>query len=350
MLAGTPYAPVLHTRSAEMKALRNLESSAKDRMFPLVVASPWPNAKKMEKVWQKIDEAFGQRRYVLDLDTGNVGGVAGSEVRSQFETLKSAGDDFGSYFELLKDLNSAAPCLQGVELKSFRKQALRAAELGRGLVIRFRPVEQRYEILQAIKIACEFVEDVVLWYDLGWSDDLLINQIKALADIRLISNEFNNIDIVLCGSSFPNAFSRVGSKAKVVMNERLLFNAVRRGVNSENLYYGDWGSARPRAEPTPMTPIARIDIANSSDWSIYRSSEGETYVEIARRMLAESDWAQRPNTWAKRMVEWTAAAKPDSIKAATTATAVRINDHLFRQALQSGASSSGGELEPFEDL
>ncbi len=68
MLEQFPYCPALHSRVAEIKALSKLPAATKDRLFPLIIARPWPNAKHLDRTWEKVGEAMGNRRYALDLD------------------------------------------------------------------------------------------------------------------------------------------------------------------------------------------------------------------------------------------------------------------------------------------
>jgi hypothetical protein len=138
MLQNVAYCPTLHTRVAEIKALFQLPAVSKDRIFPLVISRPWPNANELERTWEKFSEAFGNRRFALDLDRSRRGASSSKAAAEQFNRLFDAADGFSAYYEHVEAIPSAIPVLRlhGGIPADFERQAERIDSLDRGVVVR----------------------------------------------------------------------------------------------------------------------------------------------------------------------------------------------------------------------
>jgi hypothetical protein len=258
MLENIAYCPILHTRRAEMKALLQLPMATKDRIFPVVVARPWPNAKDIARTWEKIAEAFGDRRFALDLDSTRFGNVSDKPAAKQFDALFNPVDGSANYYNLIESMAPAIPVLRtkNGEAPEFDRQLERIEDLDRGLVCRFH-FSDGAGVFPLVERVVEQFPDLTIVVDTGWTRDLLSREQWASQVIQRITEAKPETEIVVTGSSFPDSFANVTARAICDLRERMLFANLVRRHNAATLVYGDWGSTRPTPDPTPMKISAR---------------------------------------------------------------------------------------------
>ncbi|KCZ51793.1 hypothetical protein HY29_18320 [Hyphomonas beringensis] len=225
--------------------------------------------------------------------------------------------------------------------------------MDRGLVLRCQ-LNHTQNPLSLVRRVSARVEDFVLVVDAGWSTDLLQNELWASEFLNLV-NELNpadnqqHIELVVAGSSFPESFSKIGSRGEIQAQERILYNELVGRFNRLDVKYGDWASGRPSFDPKPMTPVPRIDFPLSREWVCFRKVEDEEYADIARRVVSDASWSDALNIWGTYTIEATANDLPGMIRSPHTATAVRMNIHMFRQASYDATEFTGDSDEPFVD-
>lgn len=355
MLEQFPYCPALHARVAEVKALAKLPAATKDRLFPLIIARPWPNAKHLVRTWEKISEAMGNRRFALDLDRGKRNSGGKLAAASEFDELFVSRNGFANYYEMVSEISEAIPVLRlsGGEAAQFEAQALNVEELDRGLVVRIEYGVVSNPIALADQVLGRF-KDVAFFVDVGWSPDILGRELWASSIVERITRDHPEIEVVISGSSFPNSFSNIGDRGIIRVEERLLYNNLVRRHNSATLIYGDWGSTRPPStEQVPMRNIPRIDLPTQSEWVSFRRDkeldDEEDYTDIAQRVVADVDWPANLDIWGTYTIEWTASGEPGAIRSPATAAAARINIHLHRQAFFGVNDIVVDGDEPFTD-
>jgi hypothetical protein len=176
------------------------------------------------------------------------------------------------------------------------------------------------------------LDNAVFIVDCGWGRDILSQAAICAGIVQKLVDKSDDLEIVISGSSFPDAFAGLGERFEIDARERALFQEVRRAVNRGNLNYGDWGSTRPPADPVPMRNIPRIDIAKPANWVCWRSEDGENYEEVAQRVLDDPAWDGSLGIWGEYMIESTAEGSEGSIRSPAMAAAVRVNLHLHQQA------------------
>ncbi|GAA4745701.1 hypothetical protein GCM10023264_08970 [Sphingomonas daechungensis] len=355
MLQNIAYCPILQTRVAEIKALFQLPATTKDRIFPLILAAPWPNAKELSRTWEKIVEAMGGRRFALDLDRARQGMSSGKEAAAQFDALFDPNDGFTNYYEVLRSIPSAIPVLRilGGNLLELDAQTAHINNLDRGLVVHLEhgaiinPLTAVDEVLQRF-------EDVTFFVDAGWSNDLLGRELWASQIIERITDGKPEAELVVGGSSFPDSFRNIGARGVIPMKERSLYSNLVRRHNAAHLTYGDWGSTRPRSGPAPMKNIPRLDVPTTTEWVSFRQDGGsatpETYAAIARRVIADAVWPGDLGIWGTYVIETTANELPGAIGSPAVAAAARINIHMHRQAFFGEPDAIGDTEEPFVDI
>lgn len=354
MLENTPYCPTLHARVAEMKALTQLPAPTKDRLFPLIISRPWPNAKHLVRTWEKIGEALGNRRFAVDLDRTKRNSGGGKPAASEFDRLFDSRSGFKNYYDAISEIDLALPVLrisEGVATQ-LDAQAQHIDGLDRGLVLRI----EYGQITNPVRLVSDVLDrfqDVSIFVDVGWSRDILGREGWASAIVERVSERHPETEIIVSGSSFPNSFTDMGERGVTLLEERFLYNNLVRRHNAATLIYGDWGSTRPPSDPIPMRNVPRIDLPTQSQWISFRRDkeldDDEDYSDIAQRVIDDPEWPADLNIWGTYTIDWTAKGEPGAIRSPATAAAARINIHLHRQAFFGANDIANDGDEPFTD-
>lgn len=348
MLGNSDYCPFLFSRVAEIKALRELPSAAKDRLFPVIACRPWPNANELSRTWEKILEALGSRRFGLDLDAFKYHSDSPKPASTSFDQLFDPTDGFANYFGELIDIEQAVPVLRleanGLEL--IADQLAHSGLLGRGAILRIRRNQVQNPIALIDAVAENLDDNFLVVLDAGWTDDLLSSEVWFSPIIERITEYNPGCEIVVTGSSFPSSFTNIDSRGIIPVEERQIYDALVRRHNAATLIYGDWGSTREPSDPIPMKNIPRIDLAAERNWISIRSPKEnpEDYEQIAQRALNDPDYPTNLDIWGTYMIRCTAEGLPVCIKSPATAAAVRINMHLYRQSFF-GIGNAAGEVD-----
>lgn len=349
MLESVEYCPRLLARLAEMKALFQLPVASKDVILPLIAAAPWPNAKHIERTWEKLTEAAAGRRYALDLDESYTASSSPRPAATEFRSLFDPTTGYANYFGQISDLPNAIPVLRLVQERSLFQQQLEHIErLDRGLFLRMAYGCPSYSFTN-IDWLLETDLEFVLFVDAGWQRDLLLREAWTHGVVQRIRSAAERVEVVVCGSSFPESFSDNDVRKEIDLLERRLFSNVTRSFNEVRITYGDWGSTRPRQPPTPMSFVPRIDLPMQNSWVSFRQNEEEVYADIARRVLADRAWSRQPEIWGIKAIEWTADELPGAIRTPAANTATRVNIHLHRQAQYDAQVVVNDTDEPFTD-
>jgi hypothetical protein len=320
-------------------------------MLPIIVGRPWPNANRLNRTWEKVHDALGDRPYALDLDPTRRNSGSPKEAAGEFDSLFDVSEGCVSYYDLIATLKNAIPVLriQGGEAPALQEQLDCVNALDKGLVLRLkynevtRPIDLASQVMQA-------TDDLAVVIDAGWSPDLLGREAWATGIIQALTDLQPEVELVVCGSSFPDSFTSVGDRGTISVHERSLFDGLVRRHNAAALTYGDWGSTRPPSvDSVPMRNVPRIDLPDRRRWICFRREAAEGYPEVAARVVDDEDWPDELEIWGTYMIRSTAEALPGSIRSAGTAAAARINIHLHRQVHFDAAQLIGEGDEPFVD-
>lgn len=353
MLEGRTYVPLLHARLAEMRALRELPTPTKNLLFPVIRIRPWLNAKRLEKVLDVIEDSFGDRSFGLDLDSTKYDPNSDKAAHQEFSELFASESGFNTYYDFVEAIPNCVPVLRrdgGVALE-LGSQVDRIEQLDRGVVVRVDLAQVGDYLACAQGVLDRGIQNVVFAIDCGWRIDILSQAANCTAIVNNILDISEQFEIVVAGSSFPNSFAGMGGRANFPIGERILFQNVRQNINRGELYYGDWGSTRPPTDPVPMTNVPRIDMAGREVWTAWRSEDGETYEEVADRVVSDPLWQGDLDLWGDYMIASTAAGLDPAIRAPTMAAAVRVNLHMNTQARYDQPDGVVVEDEPVgEDL
>lgn len=350
MLEATDYVPILHTRVAEIKAIKNVPTPLKDYIFPIFVLRPWQNASHIDFFWDKVNDAISERPFALDLD-GTYELKPGRTADQEFGALRSPDGGFEQYFNFIREhSNFCVPVIQhrGADADCATRQVERANQLQRGAVYRL-PVGSTHALTLLMGQILGEVEQLVVVIDAGWGLNILEHEVWASGVIDRCMEADEPPEFVVSGSSFPNSFSHILGREELPIRERELFNAVARRHNEAEIIYGDWGSTRPPNSSGGGGEIpARIDWPRLGDWVCFRASDGESYQDMANEVLEEEDWDADHSSWGMYLIQATAEGAPSGIRTPGAAAAARINLHLISQAAH-GVHDWTEDDEPYPD-
>lgn len=336
MLEGREYVPLLYARLAEIRAMRELPESSKNLLVPVFKLRPWLNSKTLARALEVIEDAVGNRLYGLDLDEFKFEANPNPEMAAkvQFSALFNENDGFANYYALVAAGENRVPVFRNPTSQNVQidRQIEHISGIGRGVFVRVKVTQPGALLEIAQKLAEREIDNPVFVLDGGWGRDILSSAAMAAQLAQGLVEISDQFEIVVAGSSFPDAFAGLGDRFEISAIERQLYSEVRRQVNFAALYYGDWGSTRPPTEPVPMKHVPRIDIARPNNWVSWRSEDEETYSDVAERTISDPVWDGELGIWGEYMIVATAENEEVRIKSPAMAAAVRVNLHLHQQA------------------
>lgn len=318
-----------------MTALQELPEHEKDLILPTIFLRPWATSKELEKAVERIEKAFGQRSFVLDIDRFYTPTSASRQSVNDFVRMREAAN-FEEWLAFVEIFPKAIPSLRtaGVPIEGIRRQADIATEIDRGFMIRIDR-DAGSNVADIAQVVSEIEHSNYLCaVDSGWSNDLLNHMLWASSVVGAVGNIRAEVPVIVSGSSFPDTFTGVEPTGRRTIKERELFAEVARQNNTVHCLYGDWASVRPPSdESVPMTPVPRIDLATKDSWSFfrYRTNDGG-YRKAAEEAIASPDWDDSLHVWGTYLVRATSEGDATEITYPGAATAARVNIHMHIQA------------------
>ena len=340
LLEKIPYVPTLAIRPSEMNGLQQLPGVAKNHMQPLFLVAPWTSANSLEKAIERVEKAYSDRNYFVDLDPDY--SITNPEADAQRELIElfSPSNCYSNWWKFVAEFSNAVPCLQlrDQSRENISTQVRRWQEENREFCLRivlsrFPPnLAEVVEVLSSIGTA-----DYTIILEGGWVTDAL--QFGAQMS-GLIASALGDVGaevpIVVSCTTMPKEFHQFQGCTSVPFTNRALVQQISRDHNRRRIIYGDWGSTRPR-EPASFRqrPTDRIDYPTLTSWVIGRNSEELWgFKEAANAIVSDSGyWDENLETWGTSMILQTLVNPAFGINTPQKNVASRVNIHLYRQAL-----------------
>jgi hypothetical protein len=329
------YYPTLCVRRAEMRAMEKLPIGEKEKMLPIVLLAPRLNSILFDNTVSVVKTRVGDIPIIADVDRYF---VSDSDLPSRkfWRLLLDNDNGHREWMEFIEKNPRYIPAIQifcrTSEQISYQIEIAR--RLNRGMVFRFE-INRSYDY-DAIffHIAENMSDDVLCIFDAGYGDpnEITERNLSLLID-RLIGLS-EEARFVVSGSSFPNEFSEYDDfSASKMIGTRSMYANLSRKYGNYNMFYGDWGSTKPRRyDGGGSRPLPRIDFPTKGRWIIARSKEEDwDFEEAAKRITRLPEWDERPMVWGTGMIEKTAAGLPGGISTGPESIACRVNIHLFLQ-------------------
>lgn len=346
-IKNSKYLPLLSVRPAEMVALEHLPNKAKDGLSPFIFVRPWVTAKKLDDALVRLEKAFGNRMWIGDVSEEVFPDGDPRPVHFDLAQLRVPTDGFVNWCKFLETRSRIIPSiLLGASDAELRLQSKRLRELGRGAVLRL-PVQRVVQINEIIESVVQEMgyHNLLVVLDYEQVDrGVLAQASSAINRINVLGKRYPGISIAIAATTFPDSFVAITDQE---IFEREFFALVSAGVEGVELIYSDRGSARAeRQNGGGGAPAPRVDLPTNRRWSFFReevdtkSLSGNVTPSVARfigyqtaasRAKASSDWDARLALWGVQMIERTSLGDATAIHSPPTATAARINIHLYRQ-------------------
>ncbi len=339
VLKNKNYVPTLAIRASEMNGLEFLPGATKDRLTPCVLLAPWANSSSLERAIDRVERAFPNRNYFLDIDRDYQFTNMESEPQQQLAHLLDPADGFANWVEFVEQHDRIWPCIQsrGQSEADIRKQIKAIQQIGRPYcmrIVRDRFPHNMEEIIAAF--AAGGAADFAIVLEGGWTRDPLSIALWFEGVIAENLQEIDaNVPVILSCTSIPKMFSSFSGITHVPFSNRQLVDQISRKSNRTTVIYGDWGSTRPReVGGYGSRPLDRIDYPAGDAWYIARNkSEDWDFEDAASELIQKSGvWDGSLGIWGEEMILKTTINEEIGIDTPQKNVAARVNIHLHRQA------------------
>lgn len=342
------YSPILSLRPSEINALEELTEKDKGLIFPIILLRGWVASKKLENSIPRIQKAFGEQRFALDIDasfldeTKKIAGEYTRDVFREIQALLSPTDGYNNWFEYLTRIAQAVPVLQLGDISQLDSQVDKLASLNRGLVVKFDITTMLHAQTVFRSLSAKNVQDLFIVFDYGQVDrDILTRAAAIIGGIQQAHTTLPTALFAISCSSFPSAFSPYNNGENSIY-ERMLFNQVHNQLPTMRMLYSDRGSVRSERAGGGGIPSPRIDYPLKNQWRFVRKEYAdpkkpeedekiELYTEVAQEVMNADYWISGLHVWGTQMIELTSKGDGAGIDSPTKATAVRINLHMHQQ-------------------
>jgi len=340
LLDDRSYVPTLAVRPSEMNGLELLPGAAKDRMMPCFLLAPWMASNSLENTIKRIERAFPNRNYFLDIDQDYRASNTQNMAQQEFEELKNSDHAHINWINFVKKSEKIIPCLQtrGLREPQIRDQIEGFQNLGRAYCTRILKDYSSDNLVNIVgALSSTGAADFTIILEGGWVNDSLSLAAWFGGIITESLNEINaTIPIVVSCTSMPQTFTSFNGDLpySVTFANRELVDQVAKNTNRQRIYYGDWGSTRPRQESGMSSrPLPRVDYPTDKSWLIARNKEaGWTFRNAALAIIRSPDWNGQLGIWGEEMIFNTTINESLGIDTSQKNVASRVNIHLYRQS------------------
>lgn len=337
------YLVTLGIRPAELSGLKELPSSTKDALTPLVLIAPWMSTSPLSRALEKFEISFPDRDYIVDIDSYYSINNNMNEAKEQWSRIHKIPADINTWWDLLESFPRAHPCLlmAGQSIEGARDQITWAREHNRTFCLRMNLDKEvgsgvpywMPELIQ--ELSSEGVNDYAVVFEFGWVRDPLLVAAQVIGHFeRTLHDLSTEIPVAISCTSFPKDFTIFDGLKECHFSNRELIEEIKRSTNYPKIIYGDWGSTKPRMNNSHASPPKkRIDYPTDTSWVISRDQENSLDLrEAAKRVVSSEYWSGNLGIWGEQMIEATAQGLPFSIESMPKMYATRINIHLHLQA------------------
>lgn len=340
ILEDISYVPTLAVRPSEMNGLEFLPGAAKDRITPCFLLAPWANSATLERTLVRIERAYPNRVYFLDIDRDYILTNIESGPQVELQLLKDKTGSFSNWIEFVRNHEFVFPCLQtdGLSELEIRYQVSAFQSMGRPYCVRILKDAFPDNLLDIVRaLTSSGSADFAIILEGGWTNDALSLASWAAG---VISASLSGIDakipIVVSCTSMPDMFTEFSGNVpfRVSFSNRQLVDQVARTSNRQRVIYGDWGSTRPRrGSGFGQRPLDRIDYPTDSHWLIARNKESQwDFRDAALAIETSPSWNGNLGIWGEEMIHNTTINQALGIDTAQKNVSSRVNIHLYRQA------------------
>lgn len=339
----TTYLPVIRSRAAELRGLKELPASTRSKIFPIVELTRSRRTTKnpngdIQKSVEAICEIMDKRPFIVDLTS------LPSLQNAEFDLVINDEDGFRAWtdFALSSFPEYCVPVvhlLEPFELQPFQLQVARLREKFSRVAIRV-PTSYRdfHELLRSCDGTFPNLRDVILTLDAGYVNQRSIaGAVPKLTEMLNAVNDRKFCNVSIASSSFPNSVVSAGGEDDAggfPLYEVALWNQLR--PNFPWLDYGDYAAIHPLDFTGTVTNwVPRVDVMlnDSFYYHRYRRTDGG-YVRAAQEARRDRRYVPL-SSWAQDNIEAAASGAPKGLSPSFW-IANRVNFHLARQVARVG--------------
>jgi hypothetical protein len=346
------YFPAVRTRPAELHGIKNLSETQKDQILPIITLRSWPNAEGTERPVLEINQAIGNRPFLLDLTNETI------KQNDAIKLLQSDANNFEKWQSFIPELRQAIPIVQMAPTSKIshairQARAFEKAGLGKVGFRVSRSANEADRVIAALS-ALDSTDNGLVIIDAGYIRETMAWSIaECIKTINSIREEIPSAIITVISTSFPGSVTPYldpnssGQRGIIGMLERVLHQEVG---GSEVVIYGDHASIHAQVRPVTggrYTP--RIDYAMADIWAFERRPEQNSlgYIAAAASLIDNYPEIEYDESWGAEMIRQARAGEIEGMKTASNWIAARVNKHVTRQ-LQISMEDEDDEVELLE--
>lgn len=352
------YVPTLSIRASEMNGLERLPAATKDRLQPVFLLAPWPNAGELSRATDRIQKAFPHRPFFLDIDRDYLVTNDEAFAQQQWMDLQDPSGNYSNWVGFIETIPLASPCIQ--VLHQTRAQLVDQILMyqGMGRTFAFRLELNRLPVnIDDVTAAINEVgsADYAVIVDAGWLADTQPARLRVGNLIRTqLANIDANVPVVVSYTTIPKGYANVEGVDFAPFDNRLFVDELKQLTNRQRIIYGDWGSTRPRTHERSGPPKPRVDLAVRNGWLSARNKDEDWgFRDAAAAILESNEWKQQIDglgIWGEVMIRQTAVNPSLGINSASKNVSARVNIHLHIQSFFNDGDIRGIDLdETWED-
>lgn len=340
VLENKVYVPTLAVRPSEMNGLEFLPAATKNKMTPCFLLAPWVNSNSLERAITRIERAFPNRPYFLDIDRDYFPTNVDSPSQQEFLRLLDSANCYGNWIDFVGEHDNVWPCVQTRGLTDGEIAAQIKAFQAQGRPYCMRILKDPYpdnmsDIVDAFAVGG--TADYAIILEGGWTRDPLTLSVWFSGFIaESLSAIDASVPIVISCTSIPKMFDSFngGAPVTVSFSNRKLVEQIARNSNRARVVYGDWGSTRPREKRDMASrPLDRIDYPTDSAWIIARNKDADwDFRDAAKVVVSNSHWNGNLGIWGEELIRNTTINMELGIDTPQKNVAARVNIHLHRQS------------------
>ncbi|TCV95979.1 T4 beta protein [Luteibacter rhizovicinus] len=338
----TDYLPILRSRVAEIRGLRELPGADLKKLFPVIELTRSRRTPKnaggdVAKSVELVSEVLDGAPFVADLTSLE------SLQNSEFDRLLDDTAGFKAWTDFAH-ANLPTNCvpmvhlLEPFELQPFLTQVGRLREKFHRVAVRIPTSYRDFDAFTAALTGLVGFRDVVVILDAGFITRATIN--GAAARLVEMLNSVGNLGLrhlSVASSSFPNSVVSAGGgddTGEFRLLEVDLGNWCR--THFPGVSYGDYAAIHPmdfKGTVTNWVPRVDVMLDESFYYYRYRRSDGG-YIRAAKDARADGRYVTL-KCWAHDNIDAAAAGNPPG-RSPSFWIANRVNFHLARQISRLG--------------
>ncbi|QTK49015.1 beta family protein [Xanthomonas euvesicatoria] len=337
----TNYSPILRSRAAELRGLKELTDQTKGKILPIIELTRSRRTSKnpggdIVKSVEAVCEILGEKRFIADLTSLE------SQQNAEFDQLLSDDSGFAAWTNFaLKSLPEqcipVVHLLEPFELAPFQSQVAELKKKFSVLAIRVPTNYADYgALISALQLVFSDLSQICLILDAGYVSQKAVGGAHArLSEMLFAVNGVKFYSKAIAASSFPNSVVSAGGgddQGEFDLTEVLIWDDLRKKY--ADLSYGDYAGVHPMDFTGTVTNwVPRVDVMLDTKFYYhrYRRSDGG-YIKSAQEAYKDSRYVPL-GCWAEENIKLAAAGTPAG-RSPSFWISNRVNFHLSRQTLR----------------